>query len=373
MVGWKPAWQTFIPDPTIVDMNMPITVDSTQAYICGNRTAYAFNLISGNMSWSFAFSSCNWPWGATALFGPLIQNNVVYFSDPCAVYALDTSTGKLQWSAPSTDPAAATTIQVLNSDDGTIFGMDFYTPPSPIQISVVWALSPNGTRKWTTHAWCLRRLAYGFGMVFCSSFANGYSYSGNETGIMAFNANTGQKLWNQTFSTVNSDNDASAPAVDLNSATVYVGIQQSWTSQSLNAYRAIDGSVKWSLSSQPFFDGGPPQLTSAGSIMLFDGSTLFLIGSAGSILWMHNITVPQAPTTKWAVLDPQGSVYLPLKIWSGNSSTYGIMSLDMGTGQLNRPMYMTSDAVLQLPTSMTQDGKMVFYTESGFISAVIPT
>ncbi|WP_226676413.1 carboxypeptidase regulatory-like domain-containing protein [Mesobacillus jeotgali] len=261
------AKEVEVNDDTSIDLKVntsPANLSKEWSMANGNNqrnaiSSNAIDLAALEESWEYNTSGK----GKILFSTPAAANNkVVLVTDSGYVVALDSFTGKEQWSVKigSTNRSSPTingdTVYLSGGEDGKIYALDL----------------KSGSNIWTT---AVGSMAVYESPLFVDGTLMVSSDLSEDAKLTALNAETGEKKWSV---------DLGAPTYFGPSAgdgMLFIG---SYDNQKLRALRVEDGTEVWSktlvnegVASKPVFDGGTLYL--AGTNFNTEGGTLYALDS----------------------------------------------------------------------------------------------
>jgi outer membrane protein assembly factor BamB len=238
----------------------PVTIDGDNLYVTGNGKLMSIARATGTINWTYTFGAINY-----SMWAPSVSNGKVFASYDKNFYCLDLA-GNLIWTYPMTNsirsnPAIYNGVVYVGNDGGTLTAINISdkTTRWTSIIGMTGEESPtidNGKVyvQGATKVFCLDAMTgnsiwtYSIesGTADWSSptVANGIVYvAGFGKGVIALDATTGAKLWNNNSAAETADN----PPTVLNSLLVEGG------PNGLSAINAITGATIWNIA--PFVAG----------------------------------------------------------------------------------------------------------------------
>jgi outer membrane protein assembly factor BamB len=208
----KTVWQTgWSGDGVTADDGFVFFSDS------GGEDVVARDAVNGSIAWQ-----ANTPDNGSIGIAPAVANGTVFIGDRSA-NAIDASTGKIKWSTPLGEDTEQRSTPAV-TDDSVYFSTANMSEDTDAPGGRLYAVDrTTGTIEWTTTypKWGVSSPSVAGGTVYVGSYACEQSCSGTYTypdgKIWAFDADTGDELWNYTTD----EYISTAPAIS--NGSIYIG------------------------------------------------------------------------------------------------------------------------------------------------------
>ncbi|MEU1779051.1 PQQ-binding-like beta-propeller repeat protein [Streptomyces abikoensis] len=246
-------WAT-IADEDGTDFGSP-TVAAGRVYVANNRDLYAFDARTGTKLWHNNYGLVNGQ--GVGITHPIAVGDTVYIGANGKILALGAESGIGRWHSDD----------FLEPGPPVVSGNAIYT--ADVKSHVLYALdTATGRTRWKAGG-----TSYNDQVITRPIVATGALYAGTRSGVVRFDAATGQTKWTASV------DDFTALGTAADGETVYAaGTSPYGESGAFVALRADNGYRSWSCPIASTTSSSVP-VTAAGKVFLFSDSTLYALNT----------------------------------------------------------------------------------------------
>ena len=335
-----PFYLRFLQPGELRSISIPSVVDNRIFFTCTDSTLYVLDTFSGEQLWNFTTSECN----LAAYPSPAVFNGMVYFvGDDNNFYALNAADGTIIWNA--------TALKAQSSP--AFFNNTVYVTNNRYLFAFNAA---TGEKLWEYNAFGDESKEFP-GFLCSPAIADGFVYTGDtaESLIVAINSSTGDFKWNFSY-----EGQLLWSAPMASDGMIF------FTSQNRISYDdscyifAVDaksGDLVWKYQTRSWCS--IPAI-SDGVVFVIDWKAIYALDSlTGSLLWERS---PENGLYKGALIVADDVIYI-----GGDNGNFYILNQDDGTVLSDIMILESSDT---LYTQVIYNNTLYLSDKSGRVYAV---